>query len=302
MNGKYLLTKIGRGISILARNFIRDDCFTHSAAIAYYTTFSLAPILFIIISVSGFFFGQEAAQGEIYRKTTDLIGEDAARLIESIIRFAYLEGGNAWALIAGIATVLIGATSVFSAIHNSLNIIWGIKARARQTFRQLLYRRFIGLLITFLIGLLIILLMIAEQTLTIIYSQINKVLPEQLQLMSTLTDYGLIFGILLLLFWLVYQWLSDVKMPWTCTFYGAVFTTIFFGIGRWLIGIYIGYSRIHLIYGATASLAVLLVWIYYSAIIFLMGAEFVKLVSDFSTRNRHHRNKVPISNLTDSTT
>ncbi|WP_250631612.1 YihY/virulence factor BrkB family protein [Rhodoflexus caldus] len=299
MNGKYLLTKIGRSIRVLARNFIRDDCFTHSAALAYYTTFSLAPILFIIVSVSGFFFGQEAAQGEIYRKTADLIGEEAARLIESIIRFAYLEGNNPWALTAGIATVIIGATSVFSAIHNSLNRIWGIKTREQLTFWQLLHKRFMGLLITFVIGLLIIVLIIAEQTLTIIYSHIEKILPEQLQFIGILTDRGLIFSILLLLFWLIYQWLSDVKMRWSHTFYGAVFTTIFFGVGRWLIGMYIGYSSINLIYGATASLAVLLVWIYYSAIIFLMGAEFIKSVSDFSTRNRH---KASISNPTHSIT
>jgi membrane protein len=299
MNGKYVLTKIGRSIRILTRNFIRDDCFTHSAALAYYTTFSLAPILFIIVSVSGFFFGQEAAQGEIYRKTADLIGEDAARLIESIIRFAYFEGSNPWALTAGISTVLIGATSVFSAIHNALNKIWGIKTREQLTFLQLMHKRFMGLLITFLIGLLIILLMIAEQSLTIVYSHINSVLPKQLQLIGILTDRGLIFVILLVLFWLIYQWLSDVKMRWAYTFYGALFTTIFFGVGRWLIGMYVSYSSINLIYGATASLAVLLVWIYYSAIIFLMGAEFTKLVSDFSTRNRHNRNKVSISKPTD---
>ncbi|MCS7020006.1 MAG: YihY/virulence factor BrkB family protein [Bernardetiaceae bacterium] len=282
MKDKILLAKIGRHIRILVRNFLQDDCLMHSAALAYYTTFSLAPILFIIVSVSSLFFGQEAAQGEIYRKTVALIGEDAARLVESVIRFAYIQGNNLGALIVGIGTILIGATSVFSAIHHALNKIWGGKKQPKLAFWQLLRRRFMGLLITFLIGLLIILLMIAEQTLTIIYSRLNEVLPTPLKKLTTFTDRGLIFIILLLSFWFIYQWLSDVPMRWVHTFYGALFTTIFFAFGRWLISMYIAYSSINLIYGAAASLAVLLVWIYYSAIIFLLGAEFTKLVSHFS--------------------
>lgn len=284
MNGKYLLTKIGRGARILGKNFVQDDCFTHSAALAYYTTFSLAPILFIILSVSSFFFGQEAAQGEIYRKTTDLIGQEAARMIEALIRSAYFDGSSPWAFTLGVITVLVGATTVFSAIHNALNRIWGVKASEKLTFLQLVHKRFMGLLITFLIGLLIIVLMIAEQTLAVVYEHIREILPYQLLFLTALTNRGLIFCILLLLFWIMYQWLSDVKMKRTHTFYGAVFTTIFFAVGRWLIGMYISYSSINLIYGAAASLAVLLVWIYYSSIIFLMGAEFTKLVSNFSSR------------------
>lgn len=285
MNGKYLAVKIGRNAQILVRNFLEDDCLTHSAALAYYTTFSLAPILFIIVSVSGFFFGSEAAQGEIYRKTAALIGEEAARLVESLVRVAYLGRGGPWAIAGGAATVLVGATSVFAAIHNALNKIWGTqKILERLTFRQLLHRRFMGLLITLLIGLLIILVTIAEQVLNVVYAHLNELLPAPLQKLTALTDRGLIFAILLLLFWLIYQWLSDVPMSRVHTFYGALFTTIFFAVGRWLIGIYIAYSSINLIYGAAASLAVLLVWIYYSSIIFLMGAEFTKLVSNFSTQ------------------
>ncbi|WP_448519799.1 YihY/virulence factor BrkB family protein [Rhodoflexus sp.] len=284
MNAKYSLTKIGRSLCVLGRNFIQDDCFTHSAALAYYTTFSLAPILFIILSVSSFVFGQEAAQGEIYSKTAALIGGETARLIESIIRFAYFEGRSSGAFAIGIVTVLVGATSVFSAIHNALNKIWGMKTKDRLTFLQLLKKRFIGLVITFIIGLLIVVLMIVEQTMAVIYNRISEALTWQLQFMKALTGRGLIFCILLLLFWLIYQGLSDVKMSMLHTFYGALFTTIFFGVGRWLIGIYIGFSSISLIYGAAASLAVLLVWIYYSSIIFLMGAEFTKLMSKFSSR------------------
>ncbi|MCS6967297.1 MAG: YihY/virulence factor BrkB family protein [Cytophagales bacterium] len=286
MNSKRYWAKIGQSVHLLGKNFLEDDCFTHSAAIAYYTTFSLAPILLIVVLVSGLVFGQEAIQGEIYRKTADLIGQETAKLIELIVKSVYINRSSPWALGVSIFTVILGATTVFSAVHNALNQIWNYRQKNEMGFLLWLQKRLIGLVITLCIGLLIVALLIVEQTLTVVYERFSQHLPEQLQWMVALANYGLIFVALLILFWLVYHWLPDVKLPAMYTFSSAMFTTIFFALGRWLIRIYISYSSFNLIYGTAASLAVLLVWVYYSAIIFLLGAEFTKVLISLVSKGK----------------
>jgi membrane protein len=261
----------------MVQGFIDDDCMDISAALSYYMALSLAPILFVLVLVAGGLFGEQAISGKIYAQTVELIGERAAEIVQGLLQNAYHGSDSWWATVASVFTFVLGATTVFAVLHTSLNKIWRVAPRQRRAFAVILRQRLLGLLILTLIGILLVATIIAEQVLEIIAQRFTFLLPKLPELLVNLPGQAITYAILLCLFTLVFKFLSDAQLRWFTTLAGGAFTTGLFAIGKVAIGFYLLRSGLGGVYGAAGSFVVLLTWIYYSAAIFLLGAEFIKV-------------------------
>jgi len=259
-----------------ASAFSVDKVTKLSGSLAYYTVFALAPLLIIIISLSGIFFGQEAAQGKVYRQLADFLGPDTALQLQQIIKNASLAGKSKVAAIIGGITLLIGATTVFAEIQESINMIWGLKPKPKRGWLKMLKNRFLSFSIIISLGFL---LLVSLTITTLIdsfsnnlrahFPQIAVVIFYILNLVITLVVITLIFGV-------IFKVLPDAKIKWKDVIAGAIATGVLFMIGKFGISFYISKSSVGSTYGAAGSLVIVLLWVYYSAIILYFGAEFTK--------------------------
>lgn len=254
-----------------------DDKITKmSSSLAYYTIFSMAPLLIIIISLSGIFLGQDAAEGKVYAQLTAFVGANTASQLQEMIRNASLSGKSVTAAIIGIATLIIGATTVFAQIPDSINFIWGLKPKPKRGWLKFLKNRFlsfsviIGLGFLLLVSLSISALIDAfSNSLQVYFPKVTVVIFYIINLIITLAITTLIFGA-------IFKVLPDAKIKWKDVLVGSVVTAILFMLGKFGISFYIGQSQVGSTYGAAGSLVVLLLWVYFSAIILYFGAEFTK--------------------------
>lgn len=254
-----------------------DDKITKmSSSLAYYTIFSMAPLLIIIISLSGIFLGQDAAEGKVYAQLTAFVGANTASQLQEMIRNASLSGKSVTAAIIGIATLIIGATTVFAQIQDSINFIWGLKPKPKRGWLKFLKNRFlsfsviIGLGFLLLVSLSISALIDAfSNSLQVYFPKVTVVIFYIINLIITLAITTLIFGA-------IFKVLPDAKIKWKDVLVGSVVTAILFMLGKFGISFYIGQSQVGSTYGAAGSLVVLLLWVYFSAIILYFGAEFTK--------------------------
>jgi membrane protein len=244
------------------------------AALAYYTTFSLAPLLIIVIAVAGLVFGQEAARGEIVFQLGGLVGEEGAKAVEELLKSASRPGSSLLASIVGFATLLIGATSVFAELQSSLDRIWRVPA-PQQSFGvlALLRARLLSFGMVVAMGFLLLVSLVIGAALSALDKWSGAMIPGSAVLLSLLNiAFG--FVVTTLLFAVAYRILPRVKVAWADVWIGAVVTSALFTIGKYLIGLYLGRAGISSGFGAAGSLVIILVWVYYSAQIFLLGAEF----------------------------
>lgn len=269
-----MIGKIARLIKESIAAFIDDEALSHGAAIAYYTIFAIAPVLLIAIAIAGLAFGQAAAQGAIVDQLSGLMGKQSAEAVQSMLQSASNGYSGTIATIAGIATLLITASGVFVEMQSSLNAIW--KARPdTSTVSRLIRARLVSLGLIMALGFLLMVSLAASAALTALGSYLNDILPA-IRLLLYIGNFIVSFVLVALLFAAIYKFLPDTPIAWRDVAIGAVVTTLLFTVGKWLIGLYIGSSRVASTYGAAGALIVLLLWIYYSAQIFLLGAEFTK--------------------------
>lgn len=265
-----------------------DNAAHLSAALAYYTFFSLAPLLIIATAIAGLVFGREAANGELVNQIAFYIGYDAANLIQTILKNTNNATPNLVATIAGLIFLLYGATGVFSELKNSLNLIWDAPPPNGSPWRAVALNRLFALIMVLGCGFLLLVSLVISTTLTAATDWINYRSPG-MGAMIQLVNFVISFGLTIVVFGLIYQFLPDVTVAWRDVWSGAVATALLFSIGRYLISLYLNYSTIGSTYGAAGSLAVLLLWIYYSAQIFFLGAEFTQVYARTKgTRWREH--------------
>ena len=254
--------------------YVKHDIPTLGAALSYYTVFSLAPMLIIIISAIGMIFGPKAIEGEISDQMQNILGPQSATLVQNIVKAGYKPGHNLVITILAIVLLLVGATTVFMQLRSSLNVIWDVKPHAREAVIQFfLNRLFSFAMIGSLIFLLIVSLAI-HAGLSSFEGEISESWPH--------TPIGLLhginhlaaFGLTVLLFGITYKFMSDAKLNWTSAWLGALFTSLLFILGKYLIGLYLGRSDLSDTFGAAASVVLLLVWVFYSSQIFFFGAGF----------------------------
>ncbi len=259
-------------------SFVADDALSHGAAIAYYTVFSIAPVLVIVIAIAGLFFGHDAAEGAIVGQLRGMMGQQAAEAVQAAVKSASGHHAGIVATVIGIVTLLLTATGVFSEMQNSLNIIWKA-APPRSAVTQLIRVRLLSLGLVMALGFLLLVSLAVSAGLQALGTWMGSIFPVW-RFIGLALNFLISFALIAVVFAAIYRTLPDKTIEWRDVTVGAVATSLLFAIGKYLIGLYIGSSAIASSYGAAGALAVLLVWIYYSAQIFLFGAEFTKAYAE----------------------
>ncbi|TMA39997.1 MAG: YihY/virulence factor BrkB family protein [Deltaproteobacteria bacterium] len=258
----------------------RDRALVLGAALAYYTLFALAPLLVLVIAVAGLALGRAAAQGEIVAQIEGLMGPDGAKMIEGMIVRASRPASGVVATLVSLGTMLLGASGVFGQLQAALDQIFGAEASGRRgggvraAVRQRL--AYVGMILG--IGFLLLVSLVLSAALAAVHDLLAARLPVAARVLPPL-NFGLSFVVVSGLFALVYKVLPAVELAWRDVWLGAACTAILFTAGKSLIGIYLGRAGATSVYGAAGSLVLVLLWIYYSAQILLLGAEFTEVYS-----------------------
>lgn len=258
--------------------WLDDEPFQSAAALSYYTLFSLAPLFVISIAVAGFVFGREAAQNQIVSTIQGLIGQESAQAIQAMIQNANNrpKTGMISTLLGGVV-ILFGAGGVVGQLQTSLNAIWGVQALPDSGgVRDFIRKRFISFAMILAVGFLLLVSLAVSAFISGLTQFIGSLVGGA-ALIAHLLDIVISFGLITLLFAMIYKFLPDVQIQWKDVWTGAALTSILFTIGKLLIGLYLGSSGVTSIYGAAGSLITVLLWVYYSSLIFLLGAEFTQV-------------------------
>jgi membrane protein len=259
--------------------FIADEALSRGAAIAFYTATSLAPVLLIVIAIAGLVFGQDAAQNAIIGQLSGLMGEQTAQLLQTAVASASKKSSGALAALVGLLTLILTASGVFGEMQAALNAIW--KAEPSGTaITRLIRARAVSLGLVAALGFLLLVSLVVSAMLAAFGNQINAVLPFGKLLLSAI-NLVVSFGLISVLFAAIYKMLPDRPLAWKDVIVGAVVTTMLFTAGKSLIAFYIGSSATVSSYGAAGALIAVLLWVYYSAQIFLLGAEFTKACTNY---------------------
>ena len=257
------------------------------AALAYYTLFSVAPILIIAVAIAGYVFGADSAQTQVFAQLQALIGDAGAKAIGDLVANAHYSDKKGLAAAVGVVTLVVGATSVFGELQNALDRVWQTPPQAKAVgWWRFVRGRVLSIGMVLGVGFLLLVSLLASAGLAAFGGWLGVFLP-QLQVVLPLLDLTLSFGMTVLLFGLIYKYVPRESIPWSDVWIGAAVTALLFTVGKSLIGIYIGKSSFNSAYGAAGSLIVLLVWIFYSAQIFLLGAEFTRVFAyEHGSRSR----------------
>lgn len=257
-------------------DFIDNKVFKLSAALAFYTIFSLPAMLIIVISVSDIFYGRAAIEGTLYHQIAGFVGQDAALQIQETICSAALSQSSSFATIVGIITLLVGATSVFSEIQDSINHIWKLKAKPRKGkgFLKMLINRLLSFSIVVSLGFLLLVSLLLNGLMDMLITRLTRMFPDLTVIMVYTVNIIITFGITALLFAMIFKVLPDARIKWKHVRAGAFTTALLFMVGKFLIGYYLGHSKLSSTYGTAGSVIVMLLWVYYSAMILYFGAVF----------------------------
>jgi membrane protein len=277
MQLKKIVKKTGYLFKETFKEFIDDNGMKLSAALSYYTIFSLPPLLIIIISLSGIFFGTDAVQGKIFGQINDLVGNDAAIQIQETIKNVKLSNSNVFATTLSIIILVIGASGVFAEIQDSINYIWGIRAKPKRGLIKFLLNRLMSFSMIGSVGFLLLVGLIVNSLMDILNTKLAAYFPHESVYLFYTINIFIVFIIISLLFTIIFKALPDGKIPIRICLIGASFTAILFMIGKFFIGFYLGNFNIASIYGAAGSVIIILAWVYYSSIILYFGAEFTKV-------------------------
>ena len=266
-------------IKQVAAEFTGNSVLKYSASLAYYTIFSLAPMLVIIISVCGILFGREAIQGELYNQIKYLVGNDAALQIQETIKSIHLSRQGLGATIVSVIILLIGATGIFNEIQDSLNKIWGLKVKARKIWWKLILDRLISFSLIVSIGFVLMVSLGVNAIITLMSNRLSAVFTTGQKIILPVIENLVSFFTSVFLFAIIFKVLPDAKIKWKDVIIGAMITAFLFAVGKAGIGYYVGKTNISSVYGAAGSVMVILVWTYYSSVILYLGAVFTKIYS-----------------------
>jgi membrane protein len=259
-----------------SREWINDNVLRMGAALAYYSIFSLPPLLIIAIAISGLVLGVKAAQGEITAQIQGLIGTDGARAVQTMIQSAHKPAHGIVATILGVLLLFVGATGVFTEMRDALNTIWHVGTQESFGAWSFVRARLLGCGIVLGIGFLLLVSLLLSAFVTAIATYIGSLLPVPQGLLVA-GDFLISFLCMTVLFAMIFKILPNTKISWTDVSVGAILTSLFFTVGKFGIGFYIGKSALASAYGATGSLVIVVAWAYYSSLILYFGAEFTRV-------------------------
>jgi membrane protein len=257
--------------------FINDHGLKFSASLSYYTVFSLGPVLIIIISLAGIFFGRDAVEGKIYWQIKGLVGDSAALQIQDIIGNIEQSQFSQSGAVLGVVFLLIGATGVFTEMQDSINYIWSIKTKPKRGVVKFLFDRLLSFSLIISFGFVLMVSLGVHALMDLLYDKLQVYFPQAMVILFQGLNYVVLFIIISSLFAIIFKILPDARIRWKDAFVGAAFTAVLFLLGKFLIGVYLGNSNVGLTYGAAASVVIILLWVYYTSIILYFGAEFTKI-------------------------
>jgi membrane protein len=272
---KFRFRELGDLLKHTASDWKEDKAARLAAALAYYTAISIAPLLVVIIAIAGMVLGEEAARGAILGELGGLVGHESAQTVESMIAAANRPRSGALATAFGIGVLIFGASGVFKELQDSLNTIWEVKPKPGQGLRAFIRKRFLSISMVFGTAFLLLVSLVVSTALSALGRVVERFLPGApiiWQILGNLVS----FGIVTLLFAMIFKFLPDVKIQFRDVWIGAVVTALLFMFGKFLLGLYLSRSSVTTGYGAAGSIVAMLLWVYYSAQIFFFGAEFTQ--------------------------
>jgi membrane protein len=255
--------------------WIEQRAASKGAALAFYTLFSMTPILVLAIAVAGYFFGSQAAQGEIIIEVQGLAGPNGAQAIQALLAAAQDPASGLVATILASVLLLVGATSVFVELKGSLDELWGIEKSRRSSFSALMRSRLLSFGLVLVLAFLLLISLVVSASLAVLERYAGGIWSSSGVAFSAISSL-ISFGVIAFLFAVIYKMLPDVRLSWRDVWTGAIFTAGLFSLGKYVIGLYLGNSAVASGFGAAGSVVALLVWVYYSAQIFFLGAQFTR--------------------------
>jgi membrane protein len=269
-----------------------DNASRLAAALAYYTIFSLAPLLVITIGLAGMVFGDDAVQGHVVAQLQGYIGSRGATFVQDMIAASHRPTQSLTATIVGVAVLLFGAAGVFRQLHDALNTIWEVKPKPGRGWRGHLFDRVFAFVMVLGTGFMLLLSVALSAAFAAVGEYLSELLPIPESALHAL-NFGVSLSLVTLLFAIIFKVVPDARVAWRDVWIGAGLTALLFTVGTLLIGLYLGKSSVASTFGAAASLAILLVWIYYSAQILFLGAEFTQVYASWrGSHIRPNRNAV----------
>jgi membrane protein len=273
---------LGKVLKTTLTAWIDKDPFRQSATVAYYAIFSLPALLVIIIAVSGFFFGEAAISGQIFNQVSDIMGPDTAEQVEIMVIKASSSSRSVWATVLGLIVLLFGATGVFAELQTSLNNVWSVKSSPKKGNKILLFLRArlfsFGLILS--IGFLMLMSLVVDSLLAATSDYLRSYWADGVIITFYVINFVVSIGITSILFALMFKFLPDAKIKWSCVWGGAIIAALLFTLGKYLLGFYFGKAQPESNYGAAGSIVLIMLWASYSSLILFFGAEFTKATSD----------------------
>jgi membrane protein len=259
-----------------AIDFNDDNGFKLAASLSYSMIFSIGPFLIVAISLAGIIWGEQAAEGKVYVQIKDLVGSAAAAQIQDIIRNIQNSHHTVAGAIIGGAILMIGATGVFTEIQGSINYMWCILAKPKKGWLKFLMNRLLSFSLIITFGFISMVSLVINSLMDLLGDWLKKYFSHMTVYFFYSVNLVLTLAVIILLFMIIFRILPDAVISWRDSFVGALFTGVLFMLGKLLIGLYLGHSNIGILYGAAASIIVILSWVYYSSIILYYGAEFTR--------------------------
>ena len=276
MSKKFKVKEIPSLIVQSYYEFLDDKGFKMAAALSYYSAFSLGPLLIIVIAIAGFFFGEDAAKGQIFSELKNLVGPDGAIMIETILKGAASKSAGIFAAVVSIVLLVLGSIGVFLELQESLNIVWGVELKPGRGLWLFIKNRLVSFSMVVATGFLLMVSLIISSAISLINTYMGEQFPSILPMAFIFNNLSSLI-VLTVMFAMVYKVLPDVMISWKYVWFGSILTSVLFTLGKYLISLYLGSSSFSSTYGAAASLVILFLWIYYSGLILFFGAELTQV-------------------------
>jgi membrane protein len=282
---KKLFSNLPTLLKLSFQDWKEDKASRLSAALAYYTIFSLAPMLLIILAVTSLFWSRDAVQGQVLNQVEGLVGAEGRTFISDLLTSASSPARGIFGTIVGVVTLIFGALGVFNELHNALNTIWEVeeeedtKSGFIEGIKKILFGRLLSFGMILGIGFLLLVSLVISAGLSAVQETVGNAVPVS-EILLQIVNLVISIGVITVLFALIFKFLPDAEIAWRDVWLGAFVTALLFSLGKFLIGLYLGNSAVASSFGAAGSLVLLLIWIYYSAQILLFGAEFTQVYAN----------------------
>jgi len=262
------------------KDFTSNDSITFAASTAFYTIFSLPALLIIVLNIGATFYSKNDVREELLNQIGSLIGEDSVETLDQIMQSVTLNDQVFWSQMVGIAILVFSATTVFVSLQNGINHIWHIKPKPERGLLKFAVNRFLSFSMVASIGFLLIVSLVADAVLVIVLNYFSDLFDENMLVFAGIANVILAQSLMVLVFGLMYKILPDAKVNWRDVWLGAFVTMLLFALGKYLIGVYLGNAAVGNYYGTAGSLVIVLVWVYYSVVIFLFGAQITYYIAE----------------------